>query len=80
MRLTGERIASEGGDGVTDQKDYQRKWKQEHREQIKIRDKESARRRALEDVESVKNLENGWIIVTTKDGGEYVIGQPKKGV
>lgn len=63
---------------MTDQREYRRRWRAEHLEQIRERAKENARRRALAELSSIKQLENGVAIVTNKRGGEYIVGQLKR--
>ncbi len=55
--------------------EYMRKWRSQNRERIKEQDRERARRKALAEMESVKQLAAGVAIVRCFDGGEFIVGR-----
>ena len=57
--------------------EYFRAYRRTHREQIHNARRDAMRREALADIQSVKQLDGGVCIVTSKDGREYVIGGRK---
>ena len=57
-----------------ERREYRRRWRRENRDKIKEQDRESARRRTLAELESVKQLDGGVVVMRCNDGREYIIG------
>ena len=57
-----------------ERREYRRRWRRENRDKIKEQDRESARRRTLAELESVKQLDGGVFVLRCNDGREYIIG------
>lgn len=58
--------------------DYMRKWREENRDRIKIQQRESARRKAMADLASVKQLDTDICVVRSNDGRAYVVTGRKR--
>lgn len=55
-------------------KEYKREWTRKNRERIKTQERERARRKALETIESTEKLDDTRFLITDKNGNKYVIG------
>ena len=56
-----------------DRKEYKREWARKNRERIKTQEREKARRKALEAIESVEKIDNTHVLITDKDGNKHFI-------
>lgn len=58
--------------------EYMKKWRAENREKIKSQQRENARRKALADLASVRQLDGGVCVMCAMDGRRYVVGGRNK--
>jgi len=59
-------------------REYEKEWRKNNRDKLKERRRDNARRKALADLKSTKMQTVDLCIIRTWQGGEYVIGRPRR--